>query len=74
MKLVMLLVLGAIIYSLGSGLYYLNKEKSSAKVARALTWRIGLSVALLLFLLLGANQGWIKPNSVTPQFAEPQPD
>ena len=66
MKLVMLLVLGAIIYSLGSGLYYLNNDKGSAKVARALTWRIGLSIALLLFLLFGAQMGWISPNAITP--------
>jgi len=66
MKLVMLLILGAIIYSLGSGLYYLNKDKGSAKVARALAWRIALSIGLLAFLLIGAQMGWISPNSVTP--------
>ena len=66
MKLVMLLILGAIIYSLGSGLYALNKDKGSAKVARALTWRIALSIGLLIFLLVGAQLGWIAPNSITP--------
>ncbi|MEM1262442.1 MAG: twin transmembrane helix small protein [Pseudomonadota bacterium] len=66
MKLVMLLILGAIIYSLATGLYYLNKDKGSASVARALTWRIALSIGLLLFILLGARLGWISPNSITP--------
>ncbi|MEM7277324.1 MAG: twin transmembrane helix small protein [Pseudomonadota bacterium] len=65
MKFIVILMLLAIIYSLGSGLYYLNKDnRSSPQLAKALTWRIALSVALFLFLIVGAWQGWISPNQV----------
>jgi hypothetical protein len=33
---------------------------------RALTWRIGLSVALFLLLLLAYRAGWITPHAATP--------
>ncbi len=65
MKAIVILMLLAIIYSLGSGLYYLNKDNQSSKqLVRALSWRIGLSVALFVFLIVGAWQGWISPNEV----------
>ena len=34
------------------------------RTVRALTWRIGLSVALILLVILGIYTGWIKPHGV----------
>jgi hypothetical protein len=33
-------------------------------MARSLTWRIGLSVAAFLFLLLAFYAGWIEPHGI----------
>ena len=52
-KLLILLAFGAIVASLASGLVYLFKDDGdSRRTVRALTWRIGLSIALFVLLLL----------------------
>ncbi|MEJ2515775.1 MAG: twin transmembrane helix small protein [Gammaproteobacteria bacterium] len=61
-KLLILLAFGAILASLASGLVYLFKDDSdSRRTVRALTWRIGLSVALFILLLLAYAAGLIEP-------------
>lgn len=63
-KLGIVLALLAIIFSLGSGLYYLMTDKGhSNRTARALSWRIGLSMALFLLIVLGMATGVITPNA-----------
>ena len=53
-------VFALIIFSLGSALFYMMKDKSGTnRTVRALTWRVGLSVGLFLFLILGTHLGWI---------------
>lgn len=67
MKLVILLFLILIIYSLGSGLYYLVNEKTrkdSDNVVKALTWRIVLSLVLFLTLFVAYYLGWIQPHGI----------
>ncbi|MEO0997090.1 MAG: twin transmembrane helix small protein [Pseudomonadota bacterium] len=65
MKVIVVLMLGAIVYSLGSGLWYLNKDRhGSGRLARALTWRIALSVALFVLLIVSAQQGWLQPHNI----------
>lgn len=62
-KVFIVIVLVAIMYSLGSGLYYLVKDQGKGtRVAKALTWRIIISLALFIFLLLAFTMGWITPN------------
>ncbi|WP_405232821.1 twin transmembrane helix small protein [Lentisalinibacter salinarum] len=64
MKLLVILILGGIIASLGSGLFYLVSDKDgSGRLVKALTWRIGLSVALFIFLIVAGLNGWISPNA-----------
>jgi len=54
------LLLVAIIGSLFSGLFYLYRDRGAGqRMARALTWRIGLSIALFLLLLAGFRFGLI---------------
>ena len=68
-SLIWVLVLGCmagILLSLGSGLFHLSRgrgEEDSAKLARALRFRIGLSIALFLLLLVAWRQGWIAPHA-----------
>lgn len=47
--------------SLGSALVFLVKDKGgdSTRTVRALTWRIGLSVAVFLLIMLSYQMGWI---------------
>ena len=54
-----------IVYSLGAGLYYMMTDKGqSDRTVKALTWRIGLSVALILLIILGIATGVIKPHGI----------
>ncbi len=57
----MLIILGA----LGSSLFFLITDKGkNNRTVKALTWRIGLSLALFLFLFIAFSLGWIKPHSI----------
>jgi succinate dehydrogenase/fumarate reductase cytochrome b subunit len=56
-----------IIYNLGAGLYYMMSDKGATnRTVKALTWRIGLSVLLILLIIAGIATGIIKPHGVTP--------
>lgn len=67
-KVVIVLVFIGIIVSLGSGLYYLVNDKGdSRRTLRALTFRIGLSVGLFVFLMILIGLGVIEPHGLYPQ-------
>ena len=67
-KILIIVTLFAIVFSLGSALFHLSKGKGdSKKMARALTIRIGLSVALFILLMLAWYNGLIEPNHVVPK-------
>jgi len=54
-----------IIYSLASALYYMMKDGDGSKrMVKALTLRVGISIALFLFILFSFWMGWIKPSGV----------
>ncbi|MEA5445712.1 twin transmembrane helix small protein [Gammaproteobacteria bacterium AB-CW1] len=62
MRLLILIIIVAILISLGSALRYLLKDAGQSKRAVwALTIRVGLSVALFLLLMLGFALGIIEP-------------
>lgn len=64
-KLIIALLLVAILVSLFSGLFFLIKDSSKSKrTLRALSFRVGLQVALIAFLLLATAQGWIHPHGL----------
>jgi hypothetical protein len=67
MDLIKLLVIGllvAIVTSLGKGLFHLSSgPEESAKTVQALTFRIGLSVALFLVLLTAWYFGALQPHN-----------
>ena len=69
---VIVILLLAMMASLGVGLYHLLKtpdeRDKGGQVVKALTWRIGIWVVLFGFIVLSMKMGWIKPsNSVHPQ-------
>lgn len=68
MKLVVLLFLAFIVFSLFQGMYYLAKDhgdRDKTRVVKALTVRITLSLAVFLLLLLGYATGLLEPNSLS---------
>ena len=66
-KILVIIVLFAIVGSLGSALFHLSKGKGdSKKMARALTVRISLSVVLFILLMVAWYAGLIEPNRVVP--------
>jgi pilus assembly protein TadC len=64
-RLIVIVGLIAIVASLGSALFHLSRgtPEDSGKLARALTVRIGLSLALFVLLLLAWYFGLITPHS-----------
>jgi hypothetical protein len=66
-KILIIVVLVAIVASLGSALFHLSTGKGdSKKMARALTVRVGLSVVLFILLMLAYYNGLIEPNKMGP--------
>ena len=66
-KLIIVAFLVVILYNLGAGLYYMLVDKGRTKrTVNSLTWRIGLSVALILLVILGIATGVIQPHGVQP--------
>lgn len=56
-----------IVYTLGSGLYYLLKDPAGKRrTVKALTWRMGLSVTLFCVLLICFSTGILTPHLFTP--------
>ena len=58
----------AVVISLGKALFHLssNSPHADTKMVTALTWRIGLSVALFLLLIVAYYNGWIDPAARRP--------
>ena len=59
MKIILFILLGLIVLSLGSALFFLVKDDSQTKrVVYALTIRITLSIVVLIIVVLGYFLGW----------------
>jgi hypothetical protein len=64
-KILIIVTLFAIVFSLGNALFHLSRGKGdSKKMARALTIRVGLSVALFILLMLAWYNGLITPHGI----------
>lgn len=65
-KLLIVAVFIAVLWNLGAALYYMMSDKGrSDRTVRSLTWRIGLSVGLILLVVLGIATGYIEPHGIT---------
>ena len=63
--LIVVAFLVVIVYNLGAGLYYMMTDKGQTdRTVKALTWRIGLSVLLILLVIAGILTGLIKPHGI----------
>jgi succinate dehydrogenase/fumarate reductase cytochrome b subunit len=64
-KLLIIAFLILIVWNLGAGLYYMMVDKGKTeRTVKSLTWRIGLSVALILLVIAGIFTGVIKPHGI----------
>ena len=69
MKTVIVIALVLVLASLaGAGLFMLRKGGNTSsrdgRMARALALRVGLSIALFLFILLSWGMGWVRPTGL----------
>ncbi len=62
-KYLVVAMLVLILISLGKALFHLSSSEpdDGAKMVKALAWRIGLSVALFVLLIVAYYSGWIDP-------------
>ena len=64
-KVIIILFIVLILYNLGAGLYYMIIDKGQTKrTVNALTWRVGLSIALIALVVLGVLTGVIAPHGI----------
>ena len=64
-KIIIVLLFILIIGSLGSALFGLLKAgNDDNRTVRALTYRIGLSIAAFVLLMVSAKLGWIQPHGL----------
>jgi Protein of unknown function (DUF2909) len=62
-KLVVVVLLGCIVVSLGKAMFHMGSgPEQSAKTVQALSWRIGMSLALFALLMAGYYLHLISPN------------
>lgn len=65
-KLLIVAVFIAVLWNLGAALFYMMTDKGqSNRTVKSLTWRIGLSVGLILLVILGIATGVIEPHGVS---------
>ncbi len=63
-KIVIAVLLLAVVGSLAWALYFvLGDRPGSTRAVKALSWRIGLSVAAFVILIVAALMGWVEPNT-----------
>jgi hypothetical protein len=66
-KTFIVIALCAILLSLGSGLFFMIRDKGrSDRTLKALTLRIALSISLFLILMIAYATGLISPHGVQP--------
>lgn len=64
-KLLIIAFLIVILWNLGAGLYYMMVDKGTTnRTVKSLSWRIGISVTLIVLVALGIYTGVIKPHGI----------
>jgi hypothetical protein len=69
-RILVIVVFLGILVSLGSALFHLSRggtartSEDSKKMVRALTVRVGLSIALFLFLMIAWHAGLVTPHAI----------
>jgi hypothetical protein len=71
-KYLVLAMLAVILLSLAKALFHMTsaRPQDGAKMVKALAWRIGLSVALFVLLIVAYYSGWIDPQRLVPGYSQ----
>jgi hypothetical protein len=71
-KYLVVAMLVVILISLAKALFHMTSAnpQDGAKMVKALAWRIGLSVALFVLLIVAYYSGWIDPHRVVPGYSQ----
>jgi hypothetical protein len=71
-KYLVLAMLAVILISLAKALFHMTsaRPQDGAKMVKALAWRIGLSVALFVLLIVAYYSGWIGAQRVVPGYSQ----
>jgi formate/nitrite transporter FocA (FNT family) len=70
MRILVVAAFAGIVFALASaGFFMLRSTREgdqpvNRNMARALAWRVGISIALFLFILLSYKLGWIRPTGI----------
>ena len=65
MRYVVIVAFVLIIFSLGSALFFMMKDKGrSDRTVYALALRVGFSITLFVFILVAYRMGWIHPTGI----------
>jgi len=71
-KAIILVMLAAILIALGSAVFaMLGPRRDHSRMARALTWRVSLSVLLFILLFAGFASGVLQPHQAVPPNPSP---
>lgn len=66
-KVIVVLAFIGILASLASALFFMvNDHGDSRRTVKALTWRVGLSVGLFLFIMILVGLGLVEPHGIYP--------
>lgn len=63
-KVLIVLAMAAVLFSLFRSLYFLATEKDSKRTVKNLSWRIGLSILLFVLIIVGIFTGYIEPHGL----------
>lgn len=62
--LIVALLIGIIVALVFGGVFLVKDPSTSKRVVKALSWRVGLQVALIVLLVVAFFMGWIQPHGV----------
>lgn len=72
-KILIIIFLITIVYSLGSALIFLVRDRGKGdRMVKRLAWRIGLSLVLFIFLWVAHQMGWIESNRGPVNWPQPE--
>lgn len=64
-RVVIIVLLGAIVLTLGTSIVFLVRDDSSRRrTLTALKLRIGLSIALIVVFIASVGMGWLEPGAI----------
>lgn len=62
--LIVALLIGIVVALVFGGVFLVKDPSSRKRTVTALSWRVGLQVALIVLLVLAFFMGWLKPHGV----------